>query len=171
MWRSSAFLRGNRVHGAPDSLDLCAPAVSALHVGRRFGHWSDDLERLLTVAANELIDRHGQPPNATEMLRGGYVRVSSSCDVLDLRGRGQQQLSNVRWLRSIHFKRRRSPQPAGRLSAVNNSHAHAMGIELTSTRRSLASPDCPPGSGRDHGRRVGHRCRRCHLAKRRESRQ
>jgi hypothetical protein len=57
---ASAFLRCDRVHGAPDPLDLGARTVSAHDVGRRrFRHWSDDL---LTIATSELIDRHGQPP-------------------------------------------------------------------------------------------------------------
>ena len=42
---------------------LGAPTVRARDVGRRrFRHWSDDLESLLTIATCELIDRHGQTP-------------------------------------------------------------------------------------------------------------
>ena len=57
----SAFLRRDRVHGAPDPLDLGAPAVRTRDLGRRrFRHWSNDLESLLTIAAGEFIDRHSK---------------------------------------------------------------------------------------------------------------
>src|SRR4029453_2186737 len=60
---ASALLRCDLVHVGPDTLDLRAPTVNTRDVGRRrFRHGSDDLESLLTIAARELIDRHGHPP-------------------------------------------------------------------------------------------------------------